>query len=115
MTYPASAASLVLALGVSTACGNAFDVDTEGFVIAVDSISVPDTIAAGDVLTAHFYGMVGPNQCYRLGRVERGRGPGLLEVRFHGERTGTGDCLQMPAVLDHTEEVSPPMEDSFRV
>jgi hypothetical protein len=72
-------------------------------------------IAPNDTLTARFYGRIGPNGCFRLSRVERGRGPGLLELRFHGERKENGDCLQMPAVLDHIERVPPPVEDPFGI
>jgi hypothetical protein len=112
---PATALAVPLVPGIGAGCGNAFDIDTRRFVIAVDSISVPDTIAPNDTLTARFYGRSGPNRCFRPGSVERGRGPGLLELRFHGGRIENGDCLQMPAVLDHIERVPPTVEDPFRI
>jgi hypothetical protein len=113
--YPAIAAVVLLVLGLSAGCTNAFEMDGNRFVINVDSISVPDTIGPNDTLTARFHGRIGPNQCFQLSRVERGRGVGLLELRFHGERKENGDCLQMPVLLDHIEEVPPPVEDPFRL
>ncbi|MEO6332368.1 MAG: hypothetical protein ABIV11_10340 [Gemmatimonadaceae bacterium] len=115
LSYVGTAAAVFLVLGASAGCSNPSGMNTQRFVIAVDSISVPDTIAPSDTLTARFFGKIGPNQCFRLDRVERGRGGGLLELRFHGERNEDGDCLQMPAVLDHVEEVLPPVEDPFRI
>lgn len=112
--YLATAAAVPL-LGLSAGCTNPADMDTQRFVIAVDSISVPNTIAPSTTLTANFSGRIGPNRCCRLDRVDRARGPGVLEVRFHGERKEDGDCAQMPAVLDHAEEVPPPLEDPFRI
>jgi len=92
-------------------------VDTEHFVIRVDSISAPETIAAAETLRVRFRGRIGPDLCSRLERVEKGHGPGILEVRFHGERTrpsGT-DCLDMLALLEHEEQVPPPLDDPFTI
>ncbi len=113
--YPANAAAVLLVLGVSAGCSSPSDMATQRFVIAVDSISVPDTIGPNNTLTARFYGRIGPNRCYRLDRVDRGRGAGILELRFYSARIVDGDCAQMPAVLDHVEEVPPPLEDPFRI
>lgn len=115
-SHPATTAAVLFVLGLSAGCSNPTDMDTQRFLIAVDSITVPDTIAPNTTLTAHFSGRIGPNRCYRLDHVDRGRGAGIIELRFHGERKEDADnCLQMPAVLDHVEDVAPPLEDPFTI
>lgn len=88
---------------------------TDSFVIRVDSISAPAAIAPADTLTARFFGPIGPDLCSRLVRVEKRSEPGVLELRFHGERDEDGDCPQMPRFLDHEEEILPPLEDPFTI
>lgn len=85
------------------------------FIVPVDEITAPDTVAQGDTLTVRFSGTIGPDLCSRLERVERHRAPGLLELTFHGERPDGGNCLQMPAALDYVEKVAPPLEDSLTI
>jgi hypothetical protein len=94
-------------------CG-LLDSGTDSFVIRVDSISAPAAIAPADTLTVRFFGGIGPDLCSRLVRVEKRSEPGVLEVRFHGERDeGGGDCLQMVSLLDHEEKILPPLVDPF--
>jgi hypothetical protein len=106
--------ALVAIFGTS-ACSSPSDVAATHFIIRVDSIAVPEAVAAGDTLSARIFGRVGPDQCSRVDHVERGRGPGLLTLTFHGRRVEGGDCLHMPAVLDHVEIVAPPLEDPFAI
>lgn len=108
------AAALLSSLATLPAC-NVFGLDTQSFIVPVDSIRVPEAIGAEDTLTARFFGRLGPDLCSRLERVEQRREPGLLEIRFHGERREDGDCPQMPAALDHAETVLPPFEDPFTI
>lgn len=110
----ATALALLLVLGTGAGCSSLFGTDAHHFVIGVDSISVPDTIAPNSTLTARFFGGIGPNGCYQLDRVERVRSAGVLELRFHGTSTD-GFCPQVPSYLDHVEEVLPPVEDPFRI
>lgn len=111
-----TAAAVFLLLAVSAGCINPFGRGTEHFLITVNSIAAPDTIAPGDTLTARFSGAIGPDGCSGLDRVERSRSAGLIELRFHGVRSeGGGDCLQHPVALDHVEEILPPVEDPFMI
>ena len=88
---------------------------TDSFVIRVDSISAPASIALADTLTARFFGSVGSDGCSRLERVEKRRDEGLIELRFHGTRKGGVDCIQMPVSLDHEERIVPPLPDPFTI
>ena len=111
----ACALALVSASLISSGCG-LLDSGTDSFVIRVDSISAPDAVAPADTLTARFFGGIGPDLCSRLVRVEKRSEPGVLEVRFHGERDEDGgDCLQLARFLDHEEEILPPLEDPFTI
>lgn len=91
-------------------------VTTKRFVVRVDSISAPDSITPTEALTVRFWGNLGPDLCSRLDRVDKHRFAGGIELRFHGVRaTGGGDCLQMPAALQHDEMVAPPLENPFTI
>lgn len=100
------------AIAGSAAC-NPFGPGTDRFVVHVDSITMPGAVGVSEVLRARVFGVLGPDLCSRLDRVERGSAPGVLELRFHGEREGGRNCLQQPALLDHVEEVQPPLQDPF--
>lgn len=100
---------------VAAAACNPFGIETERFTIAVDSMSAPESVAAGDTLVARFRGWIGPDLCSRLDRVERDRVPHQITFRFRGARRVEGDCAQMPALLDHAETIAPPLEDPFTI
>lgn len=89
--------------------------DTTEFVIRVDSIESPDSIAAGNALTARFSGPIGPDLCSSLDRVEKHLTANTLELRFHGARKDGGHCPAQPAALDHVETIAPPVEDPFTI
>src|SRR5439155_14435142 len=59
--------------GLALAGCGLFGPSAEQFLIRVDSIAVPKILAAGDTLTAHFYGGIGPDGCWRLARVDKER------------------------------------------
>ena len=106
----------ILLMGtLAAAACNPFGIGTERFIIAVDSLSAPESVATGDTLVARFWGRIGPDLCSRLDRVDRGRGPHLVTLRFHGVRREEGDCAQMLALLDHEETVAPPLYDPFTI
>lgn len=91
------------------------DPDDE-FVIRVDSISAPASVEPGEPLNVRFHGIIGSNLCYRLDRVERSATAEQLSIRFHGKkRGGFRDCAQQPAVLEHEETISPPLQDPFTI
>lgn len=89
--------------------------EAEEFVVQVDSITGPASVSSTETLTVRFWGRLGPDLCSRLDRVDRDRTPDALELRFHGERSMDGGCPQMPAILDHQEEIAPPFGDPFTV
>ncbi|MGM0668589.1 MAG: hypothetical protein ACQET1_02665 [Gemmatimonadota bacterium] len=107
--------TLLLTGTLAVAACNPFDIGTERFIIAVDTMSVPESVAAGDTLVARFRGWIGPDLCSRLDRVERDRGPHQITLRFRGARRVEGDCAHMPALLDHAEAIAPPLEDPFTI
>src|SRR5438034_3127320 len=71
--------------GLALAGCGLFGPSAEQFLIRVDSIAVPKILAAGDTLTAHFYGGIGPDGCWRLARVDKETTSASLDVTFHGE------------------------------
>lgn len=86
-------------------------------MVRVDSISAPASISRTDTLRARFWGLVGPDTCYRLKRVEKGRGPGILQLRFVGELVRESDtqCIYWGVFLQHEEQVPPPLDDPFKI
>jgi hypothetical protein len=99
---------------VITSC-DILAISTSRFIVRVDSISAPDAIGVSETLSVVFRGSVGADGCSRIARVERRRTPNSLDVAFHGERTRSGECTQMPVSLDHEEQIAPPLEDPFTV
>jgi hypothetical protein len=106
----------VLMAGLATAFSGCDSLlfPTEEFTIRVDSISAPAAIGPDDTLTVRFFGWVGSSGCSRLERVEKALGPGGMQVKFHGERSGS-DCTQMPVALEHEERVPPSLQDPFTI
>jgi hypothetical protein len=104
----------ILLTGTVAAC-NPFGVETDRFIIAVDSMLAPESVAGEDTLVARFWGRIGPDLCSRLDRVDLGRGSHFITLRFHGVRREEGDCPHMPALLDHRETIPPPLEDPFTI
>ena len=97
-------------------CG-LFAPSTDHFLIRVDSIAVPTTVAANDTLAARFYGPIGPDGCWGLVRVDRQATSASLDVTFHGihqVRSGSA-CTQQPVALDHVEAVAPPLSTPFTI
>jgi hypothetical protein len=83
------------------------------FRVHVDSIRAPASIAPAETLSITFFGFIGSNLCSRLARIDKGVGPSVLAITFYGERSDSQDCQQMPALLEHTEHLPPPLEDPF--
>ncbi len=111
-----AAAAAFLLLAGSAACSNPLGSDSQGFGIFVDSISAPEMVASNDTLIVRFFGRIGSSLlCSRLDRVDVGRGPNLLVLRFNGELNLDGDCPHMPAILDHVVRVPPPREYPFMI
>jgi hypothetical protein len=97
-------------------CG-LFGPSPEEFLIRVDSIAVPSSLAASDTLIAHFYGRIGPDGCWRLARIDKQITSASLDVTFHGEhRVRNGyDCTALAVALNYAEVVAPPLDTPFAV
>jgi len=90
---------------------------TERFLIRVDSITAARVVAANDTLSAHFYGKIGPDGCWRLAGTDRQANSAKLDVTFHGEhvvRSGYA-CTAMPVALNQVEIVAPPLGSPFTI
>jgi hypothetical protein len=99
---------------ILSAC-DVFGPRTESYVIRVDSIDAPAVVAQGQAFDVVFSGGIGSDGCSTLARVERTMTADTLRVRFHGERRRGGKCTLMPTRLEHTERVTPPVNDPFVV
>lgn len=86
----------------------------ERYTIQVDSLSAPAAIDATDTLTVQFYGEVGGSTCYRLAHVGKQVTPTGMEIRFHGERKGSG-CGDAIIALEHEVRVPPPLQHPFTI
>ncbi len=107
-----AAMAFELTIGI-TGCASLFSSDKEAIVL-VDSITAPASIAQDERLTARFWGMVGPDGCWRLSDVERQATLDSLVIRFHAKYKD-GPCTQMPVQLDYGDEVLPPLHDPFTI
>jgi hypothetical protein len=97
-------------------CG-LFAPSADHFLIRVDSIAVPASVASNDTLRAHFYGAIGPDGCSTLESVDRQSTSASLDVTFYGKHfvpSGSG-CTAMPVALAHTELVAPPVDTPFTI
>jgi hypothetical protein len=97
-------------------CG-LFAPSAQHFLIRVDSIAVPASVAANDTLRPRFYGPIGPDGCWSLDGVDRQTTSASLDVTFHGKHfvpSGSG-CTAMPIALAHTELVAPPLNTPFTI
>ena len=104
-------------LGLALVGCGLFAPSAEHFLIRVDSIAVPASVAANDTLRAHFYGAIGPDGCWSLEGVDRQATTASLDVTFRGKHfvpSGSG-CTAMPVALAHTELVAPPLDTPFTI
>lgn len=58
----------------------------EEFMISVDSVNMPDTLAVGGILELQFYGTIGENQCYRFKRFIVEKNITGFKINTIGER-----------------------------
>lgn len=110
--------SVVIALLLSVAAAGCLtDLDVERYVVEVDEIIAPGTVAPADTLHVRFTGIVGTNGCYRLDRVEtRLTGTGAV-FRFHGEHHAPAgaNCPDIIVPLNHVAVLPPPRGTPFTV
>jgi hypothetical protein len=98
----------------ATGCG-AFGTESTRFVIRVDTITAPATIAPSDTLRVRFEGVIGSSGCYRLESIELTQTIKSLDIRFIGEN-GAGFsvlCTAAISMLDHYEAKVPPIAGPF--
>ena len=99
---------LVSIIGVavisSTSCKKDDPAPTqENFVIQVDSIIHPDTIAFGDTLKILFYGLVGPDGCYQFQEWYNEFDVGLIQITTKGVHYFNINCAQGEVYMDGFE------------
>lgn len=97
-------------------CG-LFGPSAEHFLIRVDSIAVPASVAANDTLRARFFGAIGPDGCWTLESVDRQSTSASLDVTFHGKHyVPSGSvCTAMLVTLAHAELMAPPLDTPFTI
>ena len=108
---------LPLLVGAVCSCGKKAT-DYEEYLIKVDSIAHPDTVAAGKSFAVRFYGIVGPNGCYRFIRFETEQSTGITKVWTVGERKAGQNvmCPEYLPMLDGTVlNLTAPDSGSFNI
>lgn len=97
-------------------CGESKFQQTADYLIAVDSISAPQTISTTEPFTIRVYATVGPNACFSFRRFEVLKDPSKLEALVLGRFVSTGQCAQGEVRLNGEPlQVSPPFQHPFTV
>ena len=78
------------------------------FLIQIDSIVMADTIELSDTLLVKFYGVVGPNGCYKFDRFEQlnlgdNDPANSVKLQVWGKHEGNDNCFDQIVYLDGTE------------
>lgn len=82
----------------------------------VDTVQAPAQIAPTDTLRVRLRGMVGPNGCYSLSRVETERASGQVVLRPVVRHREQGMCTMAIVSLDETITLAPPFpEETLRI
>lgn len=91
-------------LFISTSCKKDDPKPTqENYVIKIDSISHPDTIAVGDTLRILFYGLVGENSCYQFAQWDNEFDVDLIQLTTMGVHYLNRTCADGKTYLDGAE------------
>lgn len=104
--------ALLISIGAASGC-DLLD-NTHEYVVRVETISAPSTIAAGTPLEIGFHGFIGYDGCSRLSKIGKESRPDRLSITFVAERS-RGECTQMPVPLNHSETVMPPLQSPFTI
>ena len=91
--------SILITAAAAIAGCDAFAPERRDFVIRIDSISTPSTVAGGASFQMRFYGPVGPNTCHRFKEFRVTRTTEAVDITVLGESVD-GLCPQMPVALD---------------
>ncbi len=82
----------------------------------VDTVQGPSRIAPTDTLQLRLRGMVGPNGCYSLVRIEKDRTPERVILRPIVRHSGQSMCTMAVVSLDETIALAPPFRrGQFRI
>lgn len=88
--------AFVLLLGtvilVSSSCNKDNDTDVREFVMSVDSVSHADTIVLGELFEIKFFGVIGPNDCYKFSKFEPSFGLDNMEFKLYAKENKRDDC-----------------------
>ena len=87
------------------------------FIVRVDSIVAPATIASNDTLIVWFFGYVGNDGCSYVEHVDKYLTVTELRVTFRGKYDGRPGvaCTMAPVSLHHPEVVLPPRSSPFKI
>jgi hypothetical protein len=95
---------------------SAREVPADTLLATVDTVQAPARLATADTLRLRLRGMVGPNGCYSLVRVEEERSPGRVVLRPIVRHSGQDMCTMAIVSLDETITLDPPFrEGAFQV
>jgi len=99
---------LILTVLVAWSTGCKKNDNNNDFLIKVDSIVMPDTLSFQDTLYVKFYGMVGPDGCYKFDRFEQvpyetGDLPNSMKFKVWGKHEDSENCTQQIVYLDGRE------------
>ncbi|MDP1857132.1 MAG: hypothetical protein Q8K82_00595 [Gemmatimonadaceae bacterium] len=113
MTGVPKPALIPVLLALCSACVTEPEIRTLAFIIKVDSISAPDSVASQDSFSASFLGRVGPNECYRLTAVSSSGDTSAVDLTFRGEHTVGTVCAERLVSLEYQRQFAPPRGDPF--
>jgi hypothetical protein len=106
-----AAVALIVGGAGCSALGDGTAADApEGPLATVDSLVVPERVAAADTLSVRLLGTVGPNGCYSLDRLAVDRTPDRIRVVPHVRHAGQAVCTMAIVPLDETIRLAPPHE-----
>lgn len=100
-------------LALCSACVTEPQIRTLAYIIRVDSISAPDSVASQDSFSANFHGMVGTSDCYRLTAVSSSGDTSAVDLTFRGEHRIGAVCAWLPVSLAYERQFLPPRGDPF--
>lgn len=115
MTGALKGAPILILLAVCSACMTEPQVKTLAFIIKVDSISAPDSVASQESFSADFHGRVGPNDCYRLTAVSLSGDAIAVDLTFYGENRVGAVCSEVPISLTYAGQFVPPRGSPFAI
>lgn len=109
---------IMLTAGIlfSHACDGIAGPDHEDFVVRVDSLQVVSAGSATDSLRIRLFGVVGPDGCHALQRIDADAVTEMLEITVYGRRkVGDATCTQLEVRLDEIVSAPPPWVPPFSI